>query len=103
MLSLVASCDKANIFLGLIEFELNSLLGASTIYQFIFDSTLKDICKICGTTFHQLTSVAHFSLKPSFTEGNLLHVFYHFNLKLCIFTDFIFVITLFIMLSLQKT
>ena len=27
---------KANIFLGLIEYELNSLL--------IFDSTLKDIC-----------------------------------------------------------
>ena len=60
MLSLVASCDKANIFLGLIEFELNSLLGGSTVYQFIFDSTLKDICKICDTTFHQLTSVAHF-------------------------------------------
>ena len=40
--------NKANIFLGLIEYELNSLLGASHlvdyIYQFIFDSTLKDIC-----------------------------------------------------------
>ena len=31
--------DKANIFLGLIEYELNSLHGV-----FIFDSTLKDIC-----------------------------------------------------------
>ena len=35
-------CNKANIFLGLIEYELNSLLGASHlvdyIYQFIFDS-----------------------------------------------------------------
>ena len=30
--------NKAHIFLGLIEYELNSLLGA------IFDSTLKDIC-----------------------------------------------------------
>ena len=36
---------KANIFLGLIEYELNILLG--TIYQFIFYSTLKDICQIC--------------------------------------------------------
>ena len=34
--------NKANIFLGLIEYELNSLRGV-TIYQFIFDSTLKDI------------------------------------------------------------
>ena len=33
---------KENIFLGFIEDELNSLLGA-TIYQFIFDSTSKDI------------------------------------------------------------
>ena len=33
--------NKANIFLGLIEYELSSLLGA--MYQFIFDSTLKDI------------------------------------------------------------
>ena len=32
---------------------------------------------------------------------HLLHVFYHFNLKLCIVTDFILVFTLFIMLSLQ--
>ena len=43
MLSLVESYNEANIILGLIEYELNSLLGA-TIYQFIFDSTLKDIC-----------------------------------------------------------
>ena len=41
-LSLVESCNKASIFLGLIEYELNSLRGA--IYQFIFDLTLKDIC-----------------------------------------------------------
>ena len=34
-LSLAESYNKANIFLGLIENELNSLLGAST---------LKDIC-----------------------------------------------------------
>ena len=34
--------NKANIFLCLMEYELNSLLGAST-YQFIFDSRLKDI------------------------------------------------------------
>ena len=40
-------CNKAIIFFGLIEYELNSLLDAShlaTIYQFIFYSTLKDIC-----------------------------------------------------------
>ena len=55
---------------------------------------------IRGPTFQQLTSVAQFSLNASFTEGNLLLVFYHFNLKLCIFTDFILVFTLFIMLSL---
>ena len=46
MLYLVESPNKANIFLGLIEYELNSLLGALTIYQFIFDSTLKDICQL---------------------------------------------------------
>ena len=50
MLSLAESYNKADIFLGLIEYELDSLLGAShlvdyiSIYQFIFDSTLKDIC-----------------------------------------------------------
>ena len=38
--------------------------------------------------------MAQFSLNLSLTEGNLLHVFYHFNLKLCIFTDFILVFTL---------
>ena len=32
---------KANIFLGLTEYELNSLRSAN---QLIFDSTLKDIC-----------------------------------------------------------
>ena len=37
--------NKANIFLSLIEYELNSLLGAlHLVDQFIFDSTLKDIC-----------------------------------------------------------
>ena len=45
------SSNKANIFLGLIEYELNSLFGASHLvdyvsYQFIFDSTLKDILLI---------------------------------------------------------
>ena len=35
--------NKANIFLGLIEYELNSLLRL-TIYQFMINSTLKDIC-----------------------------------------------------------
>ena len=39
--------NKENIFLGLIEYELNSLLGAShpiDYNQLIFDLTLKDIC-----------------------------------------------------------
>ena len=47
-LSSVESYNKSDIFLGFIDYELNSLLGASQIvdyiYQFIFDSTLKDIC-----------------------------------------------------------
>ena len=46
MLSLVESCNKTNIFLGLIEYELNSLLGASHLIDYIsvhIDSTLKDI------------------------------------------------------------
>ena len=28
-------CNKANIFLGLIEYELNSLLGASHLVEYI--------------------------------------------------------------------
>ena len=40
MLSVVESYSKGNIFLGLIEYELNSLLGASHLV----DSTLKDSC-----------------------------------------------------------
>ena len=35
MLSLVESYNKANIFLGLIEYELNSLLGASHVVDYI--------------------------------------------------------------------
>ena len=35
MLSLVESSNKANIFLGLIEYELNSLLGASHLVDYI--------------------------------------------------------------------
>ena len=35
MLSLVESYNKANIFLGLIEYELNSLLGASHLVDYI--------------------------------------------------------------------
>ena len=35
MLSLVESSDKVNIFLGLIEYELNSLLGASHLVGYI--------------------------------------------------------------------
>ena len=34
-LSLVESYNKANIFLGLIEYELNSLLGASHLVDYI--------------------------------------------------------------------
>ena len=34
-LSLVESSNKANIFLGLIEYELNSLLGASHLVDYI--------------------------------------------------------------------
>ena len=34
-LSLVESYNKANIFLGLIEYELNSLLGASHLLDYI--------------------------------------------------------------------
>ena len=34
-LSLVESYNKANIFLGLIEYELNSLLGASYLVDYI--------------------------------------------------------------------
>ena len=34
-LSLVESHNKANIFLGLIEYELNSLLGASHLVDYI--------------------------------------------------------------------
>ena len=34
-LSLVEPCDKANIFLGLIEYELNSILGASHLVDYI--------------------------------------------------------------------
>ena len=34
-LSLVESSDKANIFLGLIEYELNSQLGASHLVDYI--------------------------------------------------------------------
>ena len=40
--------NKTNIFLGLIEYEPNSLLGAlylvDTIYQFMFDPISKDSC-----------------------------------------------------------
>ena len=46
-LSLAESYNKANIFLGLIDYKLNSLLGASHLLDnlsVIFDSTLKDIC-----------------------------------------------------------
>ena len=46
-LSLIEPFNEANIFLGLIEHELNSLLGAPYLvgfFQFIFESTLKDIC-----------------------------------------------------------
>ena len=35
MLSLVESYNKANIFLGLIKYELNSLLGASHLVDYI--------------------------------------------------------------------
>ena len=35
MLSLVESFNKANIFLGLIEYGLNSLLGASHLVDYI--------------------------------------------------------------------
>ena len=35
MLSLVESHNKANIFLGLIEYELNSLLGVSHLVNYI--------------------------------------------------------------------
>ena len=35
MLSLVESSDKANIFLGLTEYELNSLPGASHLVDYI--------------------------------------------------------------------
>ena len=35
ILSLVESYSKANIFLGLIEYELNSLLGASHLVDYI--------------------------------------------------------------------
>ena len=34
-LSLVQSSNKANIFLGLIEYELNSLLGASHLVDYV--------------------------------------------------------------------
>ena len=34
-LSLAESCNKANIFLGLIEYELNSLLGTSHLVNYI--------------------------------------------------------------------
>ena len=34
-LSLVESYNKANIFLGLIEYELNSLLGASHLVDYV--------------------------------------------------------------------
>ena len=39
----VAPYNKPNTFLGLIEYELNSMRGAN---QFIFDSTSKDIFQI---------------------------------------------------------
>ena len=35
MLFLVESYSKANVFLGLIEYELNSLLGASHLIDYI--------------------------------------------------------------------
>ena len=35
MLSLVESYNKANIFLGLVEYELNGLLGASHLVDYI--------------------------------------------------------------------
>ena len=35
MLSFVESSNKTNIFLGLIEYELNSLLGASHLIDYI--------------------------------------------------------------------
>ena len=35
MLSLVESFNKASIFIGLIEYELNSLLGASHLVDYI--------------------------------------------------------------------
>ena len=44
--------NKGNVFLGLIEYELNSLLGDShlvyyiSIYQFMFNSALKDIYQL---------------------------------------------------------
>ena len=37
MLSLAESSNKANIFLGLIEYQLNSLLGASHLVDYISD------------------------------------------------------------------
>ena len=35
MLSFVESCNETNIFLGLIEYKLNSLLGASHLIDYI--------------------------------------------------------------------
>ena len=46
--------NKANIFLGLIEYELN------TIYQLIFDSTLKDICQLLPSTSAFLLLLSNF-------------------------------------------
>ena len=34
-LSLVGACNKANIFLGLIEYELNIIIGASHLVDYI--------------------------------------------------------------------
>ena len=34
MLSFVESCNKTNIFLGLIEYDMNSLLGASHLIDY---------------------------------------------------------------------
>ena len=38
-LSLVESYNKTNIFLGLIEYELNSLLGASHLVDYVYISS----------------------------------------------------------------
>ena len=57
MLSLVESFNKANIFLGLIEYELNSLLGSSHLANHISVHIRFDLERylliITGRHFHE--------------------------------------------------